>query len=388
MSLMLKIFWHIMPYGLMLILLLSNALLEAETLVLLGLCMGVSTLKADAFQRKANKGWCLALLLAEACFMALVLLKTPLKIEPFIFMFLVDLFWYRESQKRFYPLYIIMMILLSLGLFISTQSYYILIIPLSGMWIGLSLKELENKKTSAQKLYDRLRISEEALKKANHDLEAYYETLEEVVKLRERTRISRDIHDSVGHALATTLIQLQAIEHKLKEKNEPDAFMIARLVDFMRSALESTRAIVHNMVDISKENKHFKEDLQDLVQGFSNRTGRDISLILSEDFPMVTETLSDALYRIIQESLTNSLKHSNASKVNIVLSDSTEALFLTIHDNGTGKKTFNEGFGMLQMRKRVSELSGQIDFSIHEEEGLITKLVIPKEKTNEFAISR
>lgn len=388
MSVKFKMFWHIMPYGWMLIALISNEAVSVESVVLLGLCMGISTLKADAFHRKSSQVWSVGLLLTEVVFMSLVLLKTPLKMEPFLFIILVDLFWYTEIQRRFYVNYMVMILLLTLGLVILTKSYYLVTIPLSAMWIGLSLKELENKKISAQKLYDKLRVSEDALKKANQDLEAYYDTLEEVVKLRERTRISRDIHDSVGHALATTLIQLQAIEHRLNAKNEPDAFMIARLVDFLRNALESTRSIVHHMVDASKENKHFKEDLQDLVHGFSNRTGKDISLILSENFPKVTETLSDVIYRIIQESLTNTLKHSNASKVNIVLSDSTEALFVTIHDNGTGKKTFIEGFGMHQMRKRVSELSGQIDFSLHEEEGLMTKLVIPKEKTNEFAISR
>ena len=74
------------------------------------------------------------------------------------------------------------------------------------------ISRLYSSKKEAQHLYDKLRISEEKLIKANDELEGYLQSIEEITLLRERNRISREIHDSVGHALSTAMIQLSAME--------------------------------------------------------------------------------------------------------------------------------------------------------------------------------
>lgn len=73
------------------------------------------------------------------------------------------------------------------------------------------ISRLYNTKIKAQNLYDKLRVSEEKLIVVNKELEGYVNTIEEITLLKERNRISREIHDSVGHALSTAMIQLSAV---------------------------------------------------------------------------------------------------------------------------------------------------------------------------------
>ncbi len=80
------------------------------------------------------------------------------------------------------------------------------------------IKEQDISLLKSEETYYKLRISEDNLIKANRDLEIYADSIKELTTLRERNRISREIHDSVGHSLSTIIIQLGAIEKKLQKK--------------------------------------------------------------------------------------------------------------------------------------------------------------------------
>ncbi len=106
------------------------------------------------------------------------------------------------------------------------------------------IKEENSGKLRAQKLYDKLRISEEKLKKANKDLESYANSIEELTVLRERNRISREIHDSVGHSLSTMIIQLGAIEKIAEKDGKLTSEMARNLGEFAKNSLGEVRCAV------------------------------------------------------------------------------------------------------------------------------------------------
>ncbi|WP_297639832.1 histidine kinase dimerization/phosphoacceptor domain-containing protein, partial [uncultured Clostridium sp.] len=91
------------------------------------------------------------------------------------------------------------------------------------------IKKLYESKLEAQNLYDKLRVSEEKLLLANKELEGYALSIEELTLLKERNRISREIHDSVGHSLSTAMIQLNAMEALLKKEENPVGEMAGNL---------------------------------------------------------------------------------------------------------------------------------------------------------------
>ena len=82
----------------------------------------------------------------------------------------------------------------------------------------------------ARELYDKLKVSEEKLIEVNKELEGYVDTIEEITLLKERNRISREIHDSVGHALSTAMIQLTAME-AIAEKSRLECILSMQILE-------------------------------------------------------------------------------------------------------------------------------------------------------------
>lgn len=247
------------------------------------------------------------------------------------------------------------------------------------LWLGLILNDMQSKKLEAQKYYDQLRISEIALKKANLELEAYYETLEEVTILRERNRISRDIHDNVGHALATTLIQLQAIEHRMNAKQDPDAGIVKTLSDFVRSSLATTRQIVRDMVPKMLSSKKFKMDLTELCNQSSKMTGLQVLLTMPETDMTLKEGQHECLFQCVKEGLTNAMKYSQGRSVRVILTAFDASVCLTISDDGVGTDAIKPSFGLETMRSRIKAINGDFLIESAPDKGFTIKVTLPRE---------
>lgn len=380
-----KIFWHIIPY------LFCMAISWDSPLYLkmfLFVAFSISILKADFFIRFQNKIVPYTMAFIECVFLIFILNQLNLPLAYASIVPTIDFLWYQpqKSKRQLGIIFTYAMIILLISY--NSNPIFALGTILSSIWIGSALSVMEYKKESAQQYYDRLRISEEALKKANADLEAYYETIEEVTQLRERTRISREIHDGVGHALSTTLIQLQAIEMRLEQCENENAAHIARLADFIRDALENTRNIVHAMGNQAQKEKQFKHEIAELCHKFSTFTGVKIAVTQTENFPSITTMQSEALFRVTQECLTNSVKHGKATTIKIVLSSTDKNILLTISDNGLGAESHQEGFGLTQMKNRISELHGHLQYESQINNGFTTYITIPREVTNEITTCR
>ncbi|WP_243113290.1 histidine kinase [Romboutsia sp. Marseille-P6047] len=146
------------------------------------------------------------------------------------------------NSKKIYNKYIYLIIAIIFSLIINIDysllsafeySFFLLVISILCIYIhNESLSKL-----NSQKIYNQLRISEDKLKKANSDLEIYIDSLEELTILKERNRISREIHDSVGHALSTTIIQLSAIE-KLVSYDKDLKELVCELREFVKMSLK------------------------------------------------------------------------------------------------------------------------------------------------------
>jgi len=247
----------------------------------------------------------------------------------------------------------------------------------SAFWVGVSLNEMEQRKVKAQEYYDRLRISEEALRKANDELSAYYETLEEVTILRERTRISREIHDNVGHALSTTLIQLQSIQLRLEKEAPTQVVFIEKLISFIANALENTREIVHHMGRDALKKQHLKHELAELCHNFSDLTQIMVTLTCSDNELNLDSDYKLVLFRVVQEGLTNAVKHGHATQIKVILTASRDRILLTIQDNGCGTNSIVEGFGQQTMRARIQKLGGELHFLSEHNNGFTVKASLP-----------
>lgn len=238
--------------------------------------------------------------------------------------------------------------------------------------------EEKDRKLQAQELYDKLKVSEEKLKKANKDLEVYAGSIEEITLLRERNRLSREIHDSVGHSLSTIVIQLGAIE-KIIDKDIDSA---KELTKALRSYTQNCLGDVRNAVrDIKPKDFEVYEGIfiiEELIKSFKKLTGVDVRLSFTKEKWELNSDQVFVIYRIVQEFLANSVRHGKATVIHIMMVFNEHKLTVTLKDNGNGAEYIKEGIGLKSIRERVNEVGGTFEYNTKYGEGFLAKIEIDR----------
>lgn len=303
---------------------------------------------------------------------------------PFYFILSVmDCILLLQPQQCVLPL-----VILIGGLLIYHPSFFNIteLIPLTifMLIIGLCfyIKDEHKKKLDAQILYDELRISEEQLKQAKEELELYAASMTELAVLKERNRISRDIHDSVGHALSTAMIQLNAMEVIATKEKSSIAPLAMNLREFLRDCLQEVRVAIAKLKPTEYKTYQELYRIEELIENFQKLSGVTVRMTISNFKWELSPKIGLTLYRVIQEALSNSLRHGQATEVRIHLNFSPEALSLNIENNGMRCTSFKKGVGLTSMSERIEEIKGKVFFNI-ENEGFKIQVIIPKEKENQ-----
>lgn len=239
-------------------------------------------------------------------------------------------------------------------------------------------KEVEVKKTSAQDLYDNLRENEEKLKVANKELEAYANTIEEIAVLRERNRISREIHDNVGHALSTIVIQLGAIEKMCIINKEEASAMAKNLAGFAKESMESVRAAVKAMKPREFDEYEGVITISEMIKNFEKLTGVKVKLRVSDKVWKLNSDQTMVIYRIIQEFMSNSIRHGKATEVNVFINFMDTGLRVHLKDNGIGCSSIKPGNGLSGIKERVEVFGGDVEY--YSKEGCGFELIVTMDK--------
>jgi len=243
---------------------------------------------------------------------------------------------------------------------------------------GVLLVKALGRKRLAQQLYDQLRVSEEKLQQAYDTLENYSQTIEELTLLRERARISRELHDSVGHALSTTAIQLQAIKSLVDKDPEKATVMIEHLNAYSRKALESVRRTVRQLRPIEFDHYEGIFAIEELIKTFRKLTGVEVRLIVSKIPYRMNSDQSHQMYRIIQECLSNSLRHGKATLIQVSIQFLADAIYSQIMDNGQGCSQIQYGMGLKGIKERVDSLKGEMKLYTMPGQGFELTIKLPR----------
>lgn len=247
-------------------------------------------------------------------------------------------------------------------------------------FLALYMQHEHNQRLASEKLYDRLKISEEKLRKANMDLEIHLDSISELAVLRERNRISREIHDSVGHSLSTIIIQLGAIEKLAKENGALASEMARNLRSFAREGLEEVRKAIRELKPVEMEKYEPIMAIENLTRQFSKLTGVDVKLGFSKEKKALSDKQSFVVYRVVQEFLSNSVRHGKANKINIFMNFGEDELILTLRDNGVGSDNIQKGMGLTNIWERVNELGGQVQYTTEKGKGFLLRVVLKLDK--------
>lgn len=204
------------------------------------------------------------------------------------------------------------------------------------------------------------------LAEAHTQLQAYSEQMAELSAVRERNRIAREIHDTLGHSLTLLAVQLETAT-QLEMRSDArlhDELVAARQI--AKSCLADVRHSVENLRPDASAIGQLEEALQQLV-ATAQRTSPQthIALDLEEATLPLGWEQRQTLYRCAQEALTNIRKHARATRVLLRLSTSDELAELTVLDDGQGSVSLPTGieapgFGLLGMRERIANLHGTL----------------------------
>jgi two-component system, NarL family, sensor histidine kinase DevS len=188
----------------------------------------------------------------------------------------------------------------------------------------------------------------------------------------ERQRLARELHDETGQALTSILLGLKQLDGESPEAvAELRELVVATLQDVRRLAVELRPKVLDDFGLVPA--------LERLTQGFAEHTGISVDLeasALTERLPVDVET---AIYRIVQESLTNVVKHAQANSVSVVLTRGDGRIKAVIEDDGTGfdPEVGSEGIGLVGMRERIALLDGSLAVESSARSGTTVAVEVP-----------
>jgi signal transduction histidine kinase len=177
----------------------------------------------------------------------------------------------------------------------------------------------------------------------------------------ERRRLARELHDETGQALSSILLGLRALDEKVDSDVVRDA--VAEVRELVVATLQDVRRLAVELRPKVLDDFGLVPALERLAQTFGDQTGISVRFepgLADERLPAEVET---ALYRIVQEALTNIVKHAHARNISIVLVRRPGTVTAVVEDDGLGfapERTRDGGFGLEGMRERVGLLDGRL----------------------------
>ncbi len=193
--------------------------------------------------------------------------------------------------------------------------------------------------------------------------------IEEMATTEERNRIARDIHDSLGHSLVALNIQMETALTLWQENPDTAYTFLVEAKQLGSQSLEAVRQSVTQIRADPLQGQTLAQAIAKLIGEFHRHTG-----ILPECQIELSQTLPDALtvavYRIVQEGLTNICKYAVATAIKIQLQTTPNELLLLLEDNGNGFCVGdNAGFGLQGMKERTAALGGQLEINSNPGDG-------------------
>ena len=223
-------------------------------------------------------------------------------------------------------------------------------------------KEIEEKTEAERKLHE----SERSLRQLSLRL---LQTQDE-----ERRRIGRDLHDSVGQYLVGLKMKLDSLKSSAKRSQRKDACQLAECSQLIEEAIKEVRTISYVLYPPMLEELGLKSAIPWYLEGFTKRSGIKTTFEVSPEFDRIPGDLELALFRVLQESLTNVHRHSGSSTASVRLLTRNRAVILEVIDEGKGTQSKNWkdraqdwmgafGVGLRGMNERMRQLGGSLELS-------------------------
>lgn len=383
---------------------------RAALVVLLGLPTAVFLIFVDPYSsdevrtpsKSGFRGWCFAAL-SVACLVAAAVINPSVMFVQFIVvpqLFIAFTYWPALGIVAFMNCGFIMVAWIqTAGLygsnFTDTIVESLASVFFSGM-IGIANDHLAEVNTHNLQLIERLQSQQEIIGHLSH---------EEGIAA-ERQRMAGEMHDTIAQSLTSMLALSRAALGEMGDEQDRDlALKHLRMISVIaKESLDDTRALIANSTPVALQKSGLRDALARTLSNGTDGSGKSFKLHVDEDLPVLPLALQVAVLRIVQEAVTNIQKHSDARSFTVNLERNKDVqgvqgiqdvqrgrdeLCLRIEDDGIGFEASSiseeqtsvtgHGYGFIDMRRRVEELSGSFAFSSAPGKGTRITALFPLE---------
>lgn len=195
----------------------------------------------------------------------------------------------------------------------------------------------------------------------------------------ERRRIAKDLHDEVGSIFSTLRLKIKQLE---QAGDHQDSKIFTESLEVIDAGIGSVRRISHDILPPGLELFGLEAALEDLCVKASSASVLEAQCVTQGEFPRLDAKTELGLYRIAQELMNNTIRHAQASKIDISLSQLSPNITFTYTDNGKGFDPFmmsksGKGLGMNNIEARASQIKGKLEWIAQPGEGMKTIITIP-----------
>jgi signal transduction histidine kinase len=229
---------------------------------------------------------------------------------------------------------------------------------------------------------ERIQVLYAQLSEANQKLKEYAAEAEKNAETRERNRLAREIHDTLGHALTGIVAGIDACLLTIDISTDMTKAQLEKIGNVARQGITDVRRSVNKLRPDALEKMDLENAIAKMVEDMKATAGVDVEFY-NEVHPLkFHEDEEEVIYRIIQESTTNAIRHGHADHIQIAVTKVNEWLTIAVKDNGIGCKSIKEGFGLKHMQERLSLLNGQLEYN--GDDGFLIYAQIPIRWGEEF----
>lgn len=216
----------------------------------------------------------------------------------------------------------------------------------------------------------------EVIREQNTVLEQYLFQIERITLAEERNRLSKDLHDTVGHSYTSIIMGLETLRPELSI--EAGGLKLDSLLHLARKGIDEVRGYLHQL-ESPQETLPLLQSLQQLGEEFQAHAKVSVRFrTFGEEYPLPKQAKM-AFFRCLQESLTNAVRHGQSTEITVSLQFEQRHTRLEVQDNGKGMEKWQDGFGLNAMKERAMNLQGQVSVYTELGEGTLVTCTLPRQ---------
>ncbi|WP_025025750.1 sensor histidine kinase [Caldalkalibacillus mannanilyticus] len=309
--------------------------------------------------RKLDEGKQALLLVLQLCF--ITFLNHSYMGMMFVLYYSTLLSFFRQTRSVWQVLYtLIQWIVMNVMLLHETQQVLILANLMYGVMVAsiFLMRNIFLQREEIQHLYDSLRKKHYELEEARGRLLEHSRKVENWAQLEERNRISKSIHDDIGHQLIRCKMMMEAVIQVLPTNQEKGMELIYQVRDHLSASMDILRKTVRQLKPNERQMRNIS--LKQWMDSFALESGVEVDFQIEGEPYTLFPSMEVVLYRNVQEAFSNAIRHGQATKIEVRLIYDTEGVQLIIRNNGSPpSEGFEKGLGIKGMEERVELIGGE-----------------------------